>query len=508
MRMPMRSKTNRQRGLQRCRSQRGGYILPLLGFLLVVLIGMLGLVVDGGLMMSTHRQANNAADAAARACAQRVHYAEANDRTDGTSVFAGDMSGILQPLAESYALTFNKSWKEVSPPTGVSVVVNRPPLTGPFAAVPATETTPAIPGNRRYVEVRVTYPLTTWFIQVLGVNSARQVAARAVAGYESRSIPGAGLIVLDPDGNPGLTVGGSNAAVVVNAAIFDYSMHQGLDESTPVNTVGTISAGQPAATIGGGATIDATAMFVSGGVDVPANYSLVDFLDAGTLSPPFDPYFNEGVPLPTPTTANGVVNTNFGDVSVGNNQTVTLSPGIYSQIRITGGTVTFLPGIYVLKPPNNGQGNILSITGGTVTGTNVMFYNTGNTYDAVTGGPDPTDLAVATDFRPNSSDNFQGVQLNGTNVSFTPPNSGAFNHILFYQRRFNTQGITVNDGFLAPGGLAGWVYAKWANLALAGSGTYNFGIVVGTMSTQGNAVVNVPSGLPAQAREEYVFLVE
>ena len=457
----MRRTTNRRRGLQRCHSQRGGYVLPLLGFLLVVLIGMLGLVVDGGLMMSTHRQVNNAADAAARACAQRVHYAEANDRTDGFTVFAGDMSDILQPLAERYALTFNKSWKEVSPPTGVSVVVNRPPLTGPFAAVPATLTTPAIPGNRRYVEVTVTYPLTTWFIQVLGVDSARQVAARAVAGYESRSIPGAGLIVLDPDGNPGLTVGGSNAAVVVNAGILDYSMHQGKDESTPVNTVGTISAGQAAATISGnGATIDATFMLVSGGVDVPANYSLVDFKDFGTLSPPFDPYFNEGVPLPTPTTANGVDITNVatpntatdkynGNVSVGNNETVTMHPGIYSDISISGGTVTFQSGIYVLKPPNNGGGNILSITGGTVTGTNVMFYNTGNTYDATTGAPDTSDLSVATDFRPNSSDNFRGVALNGTNVSFTPPNSGTFNHILFYQRRFNTQSFTINDGFSA-----------------------------------------------------------
>src|SRR5207237_7140365 len=49
--------------------RRPGKILVLFVLLLPVLLGMVGLVVDTGLMMAAHRQAKNAADAAALAAA-------------------------------------------------------------------------------------------------------------------------------------------------------------------------------------------------------------------------------------------------------------------------------------------------------------------------------------------------------------------------------------------------------------------------------------------------------
>src|SRR5262249_60670513 len=71
-----------------------------------------------------------------------------------------------------------------------------------------------------------------------------------------------------------------------------------------------------------------------------------------------------------------------GTISVKNGQTQVLFPGVYSSIKITGGTVNFNPGIYVVT---GGKTNAIEITGGTVTGTGVMFYNTASNYDPGTG---------------------------------------------------------------------------------------------------------------------------
>lgn len=487
--------------------RRGGYILVLLGFLMIVLVGMLGLVIDSGLMLSSHRQAQNAADAAARACALRVQYEE---RTNGTPAIQAGMSGILQPIAEQYGLTYNQNWNSGSIPAGAAVTVHHPPLSPSPYATDLTGSNGHL--AHRYVEVVVAYPVQTWFIQVLGVSRSQLVSSRAVAGYKSVAIPGGGLYVLDPDGSPGLSVGGTNANVTVNASVFDYSLHEGVNGYG--DNVGSINKGQPALTVGGGATLIAPAVYVSGGVDVAANYSApnVGTLNAGNMSPVFDPYFNEGSPLPIPTTANGVVNQDFGSVKVTNNETVVLHPGIYHEIDISGGQVTFQPGIYVLQQTQGG-GNVFSVTGGMVSGNGVMFYNTGSDYNPTTGSPDTGDLAVATDYQPTNSDlkgeKFGGISLNGPNVSFTPPTTGPFAKILFYQRRFNTASIMINGGMAAPGGLAGAIYAKWANLNLAGSGTYNFGIVVGTLSVNGNAQINIPEGLsPQQQQVQLVYLVE
>src|SRR5206468_2675113 len=105
---------------------------------------------------------------------------------------------------------------------------------------------------------------------------------------------------------------------------------------------------------------------------------------------------------------NGVINTNYGKVAVGNGDNVTLNPGIYQQIKITGGTTVLNPGIYVIAANSN---NAMQINGGTVTAKGVMFYNTGSNYDPETGAPDNTDSPDPLNLNPPPSANQQsGVQ--------------------------------------------------------------------------------------------------
>ena len=549
---------------------RRGITLVVVAIGLMALFGLLGLVIDGGLLMSSQRQAQNAADAAARACAKQVARFEAT---------GGDISGVtgatLLPTATLYALTYNGVPVDSAPPSGGQIVVNHPPTTGPYASGT----------NRyRYVEVFVTYPLDTVFMQVTGTARHRQITARAVAGYELEQ-RGAGLVVLDPRGNPGLSVSGTNANLTVGTSadpddgnVYVYSLRGGVDEFGQ-KVVGDgvtdpINPGQPAATIGGGATLTADHVYVSGGVDVGTNFGAG--LDAGGLTPVFDPFhvdagqLNPGPPpsaavyLAVPIVGNGAVNRDLGSVSVSSGfdgkgliapnsfkkgnigGTTTLYPGIYSNISITGGEVVLNPGIYVLRPTSGTGSNILTINGGTVTGTNVMFYNTGSTYSPAAangnpaGYPDTTDLSRLSNYAPTSSDvsgqQFGGIDIHGSGVTLTPidmTKTGAnyyslgvgqggpvvpavsgtaiapFHKMLIYQRRFNTQAMHITDGLpITSGGLQGILYAKWANLQLAGSGTYNFATVVGTMSVSGNATFTASNSLPYPPIIRPVFLVQ
>jgi hypothetical protein len=83
-----------------------------------------------------------------------------------------------------------------------------------------------------------------------------------------------------------------------------------------------------------------------------------------------------------------------------------------------------------------------------------------------------------------------------------------FQDMVIYQRRVNTESININNGASFPGGISGRIYAKWGSLNVSGNGTYNFSIVVGSMSSSGNAAITVRDRLPLTARIRPVRLVE
>ena len=133
-----------------------------------VLVGWVGLVIDGGLLMAGQRQAQNAADAAALAGAMNM------------------MQGGTITTARAAANPFLASNGLSNAPALVSgTSFNIPPKQGPFK------------GNSQYVEVIVTNPVQTYFIQAVGASSTANVTARAVAGYEAVTA-GEGGAVLDP----------------------------------------------------------------------------------------------------------------------------------------------------------------------------------------------------------------------------------------------------------------------------------------------------------------------
>src|SRR6516162_3238749 len=181
---------------------RPGKILIICAVLFPVLLGMVGLVIDGGRLMAAQRQAQNAADAGARAGALALQQLASN-ATQG------------KILAAAQAVVYKSS---ATPNNGLpdgSLTVNWPPSVSAYYS-----------GDNNSVEAVIAYPISTYFIQVLGIAKTQTANARAVAQVITESV-GADVVILDPT-KPGLAVQGTNASLAVNSGILVASMLNGV----------------------------------------------------------------------------------------------------------------------------------------------------------------------------------------------------------------------------------------------------------------------------------------
>lgn len=509
-----RSSLPRQARTARC--VRKAAILIWFALLLTVLLGMAGLVIDTGVLLTGQRQAQYAADAAAMAAA--------NDLMLGRGPTAATAT------AKAFVQTYNL-------PGNPAPTVNIGPASGPYA------------GSTSFAEVRVTVPKKTFLIQLLGAPSTNNAGARAVAGFEAVSA-GDGVVTLNPNAIPGLAVSG-NGTLRVNGGIRVNSQGGGVDENgNPVldggNGYAATGGNQPGASTG----VFATDIRIVGGVDNPADFQNIDpnnptnVLHCNQLPIP-DPLLD----LATPTVSNGVDPTNRGTVSATSNNLkftdpsntnyvytdpktgskwLVMHPGVYGSVSISGGNVHFVPGIYVLSPQQNTTNTII-VTGGTIQASRIMIYNTGNSYNPNTGLPDSNDGSQPPVSSPSAlgdGTNYWGsVQLN-TGATMTPLDStnttqdswasskyhattisSAFDGMLFYQRRRNDSTLTVT-GNASEGSLTGTLYDKWGQTSITGQGTYGAQFIVGSMKLSGQGNITLTYAGRSLGKAPHPFLVE
>lgn len=452
-------------GLLRCR--RRGSILVITAIVLVALVGLLGLVIDMGQLMTAHRTTQNVADAGAMAGAMDLLAGKSNATVIAT------------------ATTFVQQYNGVP---NATATVNIRPGSGPHANDP------------QYVEVIVSNKISMRLIQVLGIGSLQTVTARAVAGCEAVPVT-PGVIALDKDARPGISLSG-NGLLKVDGTVVDNSQGGGLTATgQPINNG---NSGNAINTNGNG-SLYARDIESAGGVSDPSKIKNFDSsisqspLHTGVVAQP-DPYQY----LPAPTTANGAVATNYGAINLSGNADVTLSPGVYSSISVSANVnVTLNPGIYII----NGGG--LTMTGNsTLSGNNVMIYNTGNDYNASTGLPDSGDGNSAPPASGNAT--FGGVSISGNasiNLKPLSNSSSPFDGLVYYQRRLNTQPFKIS-GNGSSDVLKGTVYAKWAPLDLSGNGTFNSQFIVQSLNFTGNGTLVLDITGQKLGQSNQVFLVE
>jgi hypothetical protein len=498
-------------------SKETGGILAVFCVTLVVFFGVLAILIDLAWINYSSRYCQNVADATALAGGKRLMEGESAESAKYTSL--------------DYLTLWNSTDSTIAD-------IHTPPISGPYQGVEG------------YIEIFARKRVKTMFLRFAQFGKPYvYVYARAVAGAEA-FLPEDGVITLDPNARPGLSVGGSSA-LKVNGRIVVNSEGGGTDEfGVPMANEGSgvaISGGNPNSDKG----VFARIVDSVGGVD---NYLVFKPLipneppplKTGSLPEP-DPYLN----VVTPYLGNGLDPTYRGSVNITNQNAtglatddakqnrratqtesvagglhtvqsgdVILHPGIYDSISITGGTVYFIPGIYVLRAKKANQAT-LKVTGGNIKAEGLMFYNTGNDFRRYSGNPDKLDLSTpppgtattlfgSTEF--NAS--FSTTPINTSRYNYATLYSGAqsiskdFDGMMFYQRRHNTQVLKIT-GNTSQTSLSGTFYGKWMPLDISGQGKYDAQFVVGNMKVTGNGTVEVTAGNNApKAKGNSVFLVE
>ena len=419
---------------------RQGQILVLATIAMVVLLGFTALAVDLGLLYSTRRRMQTAADAGAIAGATALRdgqdYTKAADDVTSFNGFTNSQNNV-------------------------TVTVSEPTLPPPY------------PSGVTYVEVDILQTVPTYFLRVLGYNSMK-VAARAVSG----AVAGPACIyALDPSRSDSFSLTG-NATLTANCGIMDdSSSSSGLSltgnitlRATSIGVAGsgfsksgnitispqpvtkvaaladplagraqsaapTVGTCSQAATTNSGSysnsgiitTLNLTQAVYSGGMSITGNIGTVNFasgtygnginiggnVGAANLSP--GQYQNGGGSGASITVTGNATTvlaagayTFCGPVNIQGNNTVTLRPGTYfGGIKITGNAnVTFSPGTYVLG------GGGLTVTGNsTLKGTGVTFYNGSTTGYA-----------------------YAPIDLTGNETAnLSAPTSGTYEGFLFFQ---------------------------------------------------------------------------
>ncbi len=390
-----------------------GQILVMGVLLLTLLMGMLGLIVDGGSFYQQRRQAQSAADSAALAAAGALK--------DGAT------ASIAAAAAKEYAAKngFNNDG------ASNTVTVNIPPTSGDHA------------GSSSYAEVIISEKPRTFFIQV--VLSAGTVGGRGVAGFTAGA-PCA-LCVLSASAPQALSISNNGHVNITGGGVVVNSNQSG------------------GAVLTNNASIDATSIGIVGGTAGSSNN--YTFSPAPTLgiSPVPDPL--AAIPVPS------VAGPSKGSVSVTNNNSQTINPGIYTNLSANNnGFLTLTPGIYVVT-------GIIDINNhGSISGNGVMIYFACSLY--------PT---------PCNSAGQSGGQLslsNNATYALTAPASGTYQGLAIFYDRNNTAPVTFENN--AGDNLTGTLYAKSSRLDLsnnAGVGQFNSLVVVDTATLSNNGGITL-----------------
>ncbi len=403
----------------RCNGEEGQALI-FVAMLMTVLLLFTGLVIDYGRAAVRHRDAQNAADAAALDAAYQIYAGQNEDTAIKQAQIIVTKHGFLTANLAT-PIFFDADGHQTNIPSAV-----------------------------KSVNAVVTDTVPTLLMQLVGLSSTTVAAAASAVVSASGSGPCAICVMalhatdaLNQMGHPTTTVTGG--AVVVRSDAPEAALLQG---STQViaDSVGIVGNYR---TQGGTSSFSPTP--VTG------------------ITPILDPLV--GIPVPTCQSGNQYTNTTPPGGYLGSGTTSgTIGPGTYSSISIgNNDKLTLSPGVYCIT------GSLSA--GGTAqfNGSGVMLYFTCGTYLSPTAC--------------TAGQTGGGFQMTGTpNYNITAPTSGPYQGLsIFYDsKNAATLGLTGDAG----DSLTGTIYAISAAMNFVGNvqmSQMDSRIVVGTLYLQGNA---------------------
>ena len=241
-----------------------------------------------------------------------------------------------------------------------------------------------------------------------------------------------------------------------------------LSGNAQINVTGPVivnsSCSSSAVALSGNAQITATQVRIVGGVQVTGNGRILPSPTTGVVATP-DPLATLAAPSGNPATA---------ALSCSGNSIMTVSPGSYTSINASGNCrLTFQPGIYIV------DGGGMRVSGNAaITGNGVMFYNAGSNFPSLGGS-------------------FGSISFSGNgSFNLTPPSTGAYSGITFFQARDNAQQLSLSGNAM---GMRGSIYAPKAQAVLSGNGQLQMTLIVDRLSMSGNAISALTAGSAASS---------
>jgi hypothetical protein len=320
--------------MEKIKRSESGQVFVILVLALVGILGFTSLAIDGGMIYSERRQAQNAADAGALAAALAKINSENLFYTALKRVASNGYKtykGACDPAGYDCILGTGSDW---------TVEVYNPPRDGDFV------------GNDDYIKVVITSEVKTSFLHLFFQDGLKTTVIAVARVWPPQNIvPGYALYGATKTECKGLWFSGTGDTTISGGSVFSNS------EASSASCQSGVQDGGGAITVG----------------PPPENIQVVGSFDlggSGTVSPL--PVV-EGAPqddmrtVPTPD-CSGM--TDFGKMKVNAGASETLDPGLYEEITFGGGaSITLNPGMYCIYGNKGFTGN-----GGVITGTDVMIY--------------------------------------------------------------------------------------------------------------------------------------
>lgn len=434
---------------QRQRRLQQGSILVLSAGLMIILVGFLGLVIDGGEIASTERSAQNAADGAALGAA----YDILNNGANVGYTFPTNATNIASSIAVKNGMASNEVTMTYLQANGI--------------------TTATAASNVAYVKADVSHNFPTLFLPVIGIDSATLTThAKVQLNYTP---PACAICVLGSSGTvlteSGATLTTYLAPIVVNSLSANAINITG-SGSVVDSQLGGVGP-TPAIYVGTGGTWGNP----GGGTYTPTPTNAIPIADPlfGLVQPP------DGGKAPT---------TNQGDAIITSSGNATLSPGIYGKLEYTGsGKLTFNPGTYIVTT------DLLFNAGGKVDGTaGVTFYLACSSYPTpcTAGGQAGASFTFTNNGRVNLYGEAAGGEYPGMLLMADRNNTSAIN----WSPSSNTSTI-------------GTIYAATSPVTIGGAGYAAYGqIVVNTLTVNTSAAMTVAYYSTQNYQPSYSLVLE
>jgi hypothetical protein len=340
--------------MRQTRRSESGQVFLILVLVLFGLIGFTALAIDGGMIYSERRRAQNAADAGALAAAlaktqsSNLHVAALNRITSN----GYDTSwGPCSPAGFDCTLGTGSNW---------TAEVTNPPREGSFS------------GHDEYIRVVITTEIEPAFVHLFFKDGLQTTVAAVSRVWPGQNIkPGYALYGATKTDCKGIWFSGTGNTAIAGGSVFSNS------SADSVSCDSGVQDGNGDVTVG----------------PSPMNIQVVGSFDMGG-SGNVDPQpVQEGVPqenlrpIPKPD-CSGLVDYGSKLINAGNSET--LQPGRYESIDFqAGASVTPEPGMYCIYGNKGFSGN-----GGSITGTGVMIYMQDGGFDL--GGNSLVALAAET----------------------------------------------------------------------------------------------------------------